>query len=80
MTRHCVKRASSGCVDARGVETVWGEVLVRVLLGVREDRRVSGRPGAEGAVREVVERVVRFVVVVGWEGVGMWRRDCKRIG
>ena len=40
-----------------------GEVLVSVLLGVREERRASGRPGADGAVREV-ERLVRFVVEI----------------
>lgn len=80
MTRHCVRRASSGCADVRGAGVVCGEVVARVVdWGLREERRVSGRPGAEGAVRVVVERVVRFVVLVGWEGVGMRRRDWKGV-
>lgn len=40
---------------------------------VREERRVSWRPGAEGAPLEVVEEV--FVVEVVWAVGGAMRRD-----
>ena len=47
-------------------------------MGERLERRVSGRPGAEGAVAELVEWVVRFVVEDGCAGRGAIRRDYKR--
>ena len=43
----------------------------------RLERRVSGRPGADGAVVELVEWVVRFVVEDGCAGRGAIRRDYK---
>ena len=49
-------------------------------MGERLERRVSGRPGAEGAVAELVEWVVRFVVEDGCAGRGAIRRDYKRKG
>lgn len=42
--------------------------------GVREERRVSWMPGAEGAPLEVLEEVL--VVEVAWEDGGAMRRDC----
>lgn len=45
--------------------------------GVRVERKVSARPGAEGAVVESVRWVVRFVVVVGWAEGGAMRRDLR---
>ena len=63
------------------MEVGWaGDGLVVGMGGCRErfERRVSGRPGAEGAVwwREgEVEVVVRFVVEVGWVVEGVMRRD-----
>ncbi len=42
-------------------------------VGFREERRVSWRPGAEGAPLAVVEVVV---VEVEWEDGGAMRRDC----
>ena len=64
MLRHCVRRASRGCVDA-GVLSAASEV------DGEEVRRESVRPGAEGAPRSVV-----LVVVVGCEAEGAIRRDC----
>lgn len=55
-----------------GVEFV---VVVEEEGWAREKRRVSGRPGAEGAEGWAEEWVVRFVVVVGCGVEGMWRRD-----
>ena len=75
MAVHCVRRASRGCVDEVDVDT-WGS-------GVREERRVSWRPGAEGAPREsseVDEDFVEVLVVdVGWEAEGTMRRDWRRV-
>ena len=45
--------------------------------GVREDRRVSWRPGADGAPLEVDEEMVLFVEVE-WLEWGAMRRDCRR--
>ena len=61
---------------------VCGDVVPRVLGGWRErfERRVSWRPGAEGADGVVaVEgvRVVRLVVEVGWAVEGTRRRDWR---
>jgi hypothetical protein len=58
--------------DSRG----WVEEVV-VDWGMREARRVSGRPGAEGAEGWdfELEVVVVLVVLVGWEGWGVMRRD-----
>jgi hypothetical protein len=58
--RHCVRRASRGCVDV---------VVVVVVVGSEVLRRVSKRPGADGAPRSVV-----LVVVVGCEADGAMRR------
>ena len=45
---------------------------------VREWRRVSWRPGTEGAPRSrvLVDFVEVLVVDVGWESWGVMRRDC----
>jgi hypothetical protein len=61
--RHCVRRASRGCVDVVVV------VAVVVVVGSEVLRRVSKRPGADGAPRSVV-----LVVVVGCEADGAMRR------
>ena len=45
---------------------------------MRLERRVSGRPGADGAVVELVDWVVRFVVEDGCAGRGAIRRDYNR--
>ena len=42
----------------------------------REVRRVSWRPGAEGAPRGRVAFEVVLVVLVAWEEGGAMRRDC----
>ena len=57
------------------------EVVVEGAGEVRFARRVSWRPGAEGAplvsgVEEVEVWVVRFVVEEGWVAGGAIRRDC----
>jgi hypothetical protein len=68
------RRASSGCVDEE-----------EEICGCRDARRVSCRPGAEGApamleegVLEapVLEVAVVLEVLVAWEGRGAMRRDC----
>lgn len=76
---HCVRRASRGCVDAD-----WGAVLLGAWVGVSEERRVSCRPGTEGAPRARVDVVegaslecdVVLSVEVAWEVVGTMRIDC----
>jgi hypothetical protein len=65
------RRDSRGCVDV---------VVVEEEGVLREARSVSGRPGAEGAEGwdfelGVLVLVVVFVVLVGWEGWGVMRRD-----
>jgi hypothetical protein len=62
--RHCVRRDSRGWVD------VVAEASEEVEVG-SDERRVSERPGAEGAPRSVV-----LVVEVGCEADGAMRRDC----
>ena len=47
-----------------------------VGVGFSEERRVSWRPGAEGAPLVVEEAVV---VEVEWEDGGAMRRDCERV-
>lgn len=60
---------------------MWGEVevlgSVRVEGEERVARRVSGRPGAEGAERVWVEVV--FVVLEGWAAEGARRSDCEGV-
>ena len=60
------RRDSRGWVDCSCCGAS-GEVVV---VEVREERRVSCRPGAEGAPRSRVEGflVLVLVVEVGWEG------------
>jgi hypothetical protein len=53
-----------------GVSVVVGSEE-EVVLGVEALRRVSKRPGAEGAPWSV-----GLVVAVGWEAEGAMRRDC----
>lgn len=70
---HWERRASRGCVEeiceADEECVCW------------ERRRVSGRPGAEGAPRETEEEVEEsledwvLVVVDGWAAGGAMRRD-----
>jgi hypothetical protein len=62
--RHCVRRASRGCVDVVVVVVVAAPAVGSEVL-----RRVSKRPGADGAPRSVV-----LVVVVGCEADGAMRR------
>lgn len=70
-----VRRDSSGWADERGV---W-----EGSEGCCWRRRVSGRPGAEGAPRETEEEDVDdvnfevwvFVVLVAWVEGGAMRRD-----
>lgn len=65
------RRDSSGCVDVVG----WGWDLFGdevVVVGAREERRVSWMPGAEGAP-PVVELVL--LVEVAWFEEGAMRRD-----
>lgn len=50
-----------------------GPVVVLAGVGFREARRVSWRPGAEGAPLEVV------VVEVEWEDGGTMRRDWEGV-
>ena len=45
-------------------------------VGFREERRVSWRPGAEGAPLVGAEVVV---VEVEWEDGGTMRRDCRGV-
>ena len=47
--------------------------------GDRVERRVSGNPGADGAVVEDVEWVVRLLVDFGCDGRGAIRRDWRMI-
>ena len=68
MLRHCVRRASRGCVDAGFLSEASEEDGEAV-------RRESVKPGAEGAPRSVV-----LVVVVGCEAEGAMRRDCGQRG
>jgi len=69
------RRVSRGCAE-----------LVVEVEGDREERKVSGRPGADGAPRSrswllvVVVEVENLeldvlVVLVGWEDGGATRRD-----
>ena len=62
MLRHAVRRDSRGWVDVVGVGSEEEDV-----------RRVSERPGAEGAPWSVV-----LVVEVGWEADGAMRSDFGR--
>ena len=56
---HANRRASRGCEeDGVGFD-------VSGTAGVKVERRVSTRPGAEGAVVESVRWVVKLVVVLG---------------
>ena len=48
-----------------------GVVSEGSVVVVMVERRVSDRPGAEGAPRSV-----GLVVEVGWEAEGVMRRDC----
>lgn len=65
--------------DSRGWVDVGWVVVGDVVWWER--RRVSGRPGAEGAPRvmgsvAVVLVLEVLVLVVAWEGWGVMRRDC----
>lgn len=78
------RRDSRGWVE-EGAGYVLGEVVVVVLLEgvVRLARKVSCRPGAEGAPRVggvvVLEWEVRLVVVLGWADGGAMRRDWEGV-
>lgn len=72
------RRVSRGCAE-----------LVVEVEGDREERRVSGRPGADGAPRSrswllvvVVEveslELVVLLVLVGWEDSGATRSDMMK--
>lgn len=65
--RHAVRRDSSGCVEDVMVGSEEDEVVRVVVV-----RRVSGRPGAEGAPRSVPV----CVLLVGLAEAGTMRRDC----
>ena len=56
------------------MERGWAGPVELAGVGFSEERRVSWRPGAEGAPLGVVEVVV--VVEVEWEDGGTRRRDC----
>ena len=73
MLRHCVRRASRGWVDV--VVVVAEDPKGDDVEEERPDdvRRVSGRPGAEGAPRSVA-----LVVEVAWEAGGAMRKDLQR--
>jgi len=71
---HALRRDSSGCRDE-------GISLVVVLLRRRGSlprpwRRVSCRPGAEGA--DVLRPEGRWVNVLVWSAAGTMRIDCDR--
>jgi hypothetical protein len=66
--RHAARRDSSGWVDVVVVDGL-------VVVGSEEERRVSKRPGAEGAPWFAAAVVV---VLVGCEAGGAMRRDCER--
>lgn len=70
MVCHWVRRDSSGWVDDG-----WFGVLRLAVWW--ESRRVSGRPGAEGAPREIGSEMLVLVLdfVVGLEWEGTMRRD-----
>lgn len=72
MLFHANNRASRGCEEA-GTGVVFDSGVEGD--GERVERRVSGRPGAEGAVVELVECVVRLLADVGCAGRGAIRRD-----
>ena len=55
------------------MERGWAGPVEVAGVGLREERRVSCRPGAEGAPLVVVEVVG---VEVEWEDGGTMRRDC----
>jgi hypothetical protein len=69
--RQAARRASSGWVD---VVVVDGPV-VEVASEAEEERRVSKRPGAEGA-----PWLAGAVVLVGCAAGGAMRSDCVREG
>lgn len=71
---HANNRASKGCEEDGAGALPESEVDGD---GERVERRVSGRPGAEGAVVELVECVVRLLADVGCAGRGAIRRDCR---
>lgn len=71
MLRHAARRDSSGWVDV----VVGDGLLEEVGSDEDEERRVSKRPGAEGA-----PWFVGSVVLVGCEAGGATRRDCVREG
>jgi hypothetical protein len=80
--RHASRRASSGCVEEGVSPLVFVEEAWAVAGRVSLLRRVSGRPGAEGAPFEgrgavtlACCRVVRLVVAVGLPLGGAMRRD-----
>lgn len=78
VARQASSRASSGCVDA-GISLRDGLLVdeaVALAGRVILLRRVSGRPGAEGAPFEGRDwRVVVLDVEVGWPAGGAMRRD-----
>ena len=69
MASQFLRRASSGWVDCRS-DGVEEEVVV--ALRERLVRRVSCRPGAEGAPVDVLDLVLE--VEVAWEEEGTMRR------
>lgn len=74
MLRHCVRRDSRGWLEEVACGWRWGRELVAavfvwfVVVVVVALRRVSGRPGAEGAL-------ATSVVLVEWDVEGAMRRD-----
>ena len=71
---HANNRASRGC-EEDGAGAVFESKAEGD--GERVERRVSGRPGAEGAVVEFVECVVRLLADVGCAGRGAIRSDYR---